>query len=162
MLLAPPTRDINKKNAVSHTTHTSEAHAHTGAHACTWPSRCCRRGTRVSLASQAGVQMLQLAGPGGGGRSRGGGCGRSPWSSRLSSETIKGAPEALFAGRGASPWLKETRPDQRGGRGGCLHLLSAAFQSPQSSHQFQARTATSWACFCVYKISQSWSSSESD
>lgn len=68
MLLAPPTRDINKKNAVSHTTHTSEAHAHTGAHACTWPSRCCRRGTRVSLASQAGVQMLQLAGPGGGGR----------------------------------------------------------------------------------------------
>lgn len=114
MLFAQPTRDINKTNAGSHTTHTSEAHAHTGAHACTWPSRCCRRGTRVSLASQAGVQT-----------SRAGrccswqgrvseGCWRGVWADTVEQpaslpEQLKKHREALFTGRGGSPRLKETR-----------------------------------------------------
>lgn len=148
MLLAPPPRDINKKNAVSCTTHNSEAHAHTGAHACTWPSHCCPRGTRVSLGSRAGVQTSP-AGRCCSWQSRvaegcwGGRWGPSPWSSLpLSWNNARSTRGSVYRERRGLGFRKPGS-DQRGIGEGAFFYSQPPSRVPRSSHQFPAKTAAS-------------------
>lgn len=155
MFFAQPTRDVNK-NADSHTAHISEAHAHTGAPACTWPSRCCRWGTRVSLAPRLVCRPAWRA-DAAACRAGGEGCwgwGRHHEAVGLSSGTVKGARRLCLQGWGARHLRK---PGSDRGSGRCL-IYS---QCLPEVHEATTNSLPLGGLF-GYKMSQSSSSRESD